>query len=150
MAEVICGGAEDSTPIVQAAFADLWNARAHFTNDSGSVHGWIFSILRTRAAAVAAGGPVRQFTRFDAGEIDAELQSATENVIRQNPNEIADAVAAALADAPIEQREVIALAFFGQLSPSEVAEQLGISPEAVEGRMRLGVNHLRERNFTWL
>lgn len=42
------------------------------------------------------------------------------------------------------QREVITLAFHGQLTQTEIAEQLGLPPGTVKGRMRLGLHKLRD------
>ena len=44
---------------------------------------------------------------------------------------------------PDEQREVIVLAYYGQLTHSEIATQLGLPPGTVKGRMRLGLEKLR-------
>ena len=49
-----------------------------------------------------------------------------------------------LADLPLPQREVVALAYFGQLSHSEIAQQLTLPIGTVKGRMRLGLTNLRE------
>jgi len=48
-----------------------------------------------------------------------------------------------LAQLPREQREVIALAFYGQLSHSEIAAHLGLPPGTVKGRMRSGLSRMR-------
>lgn len=40
---------------------------------------------------------------------------------------------------PEAQAEVITLAYFGGLSHTEIAEQLGLRPGTVKGRMRLGL-----------
>ena len=52
----------------------------------------------------------------------------------------------ALKGLPTEHAEVVALAFFGELSHAEIAAQLGLSKETVNGRMRLGLEKLR-RDF---
>lgn len=44
---------------------------------------------------------------------------------------------------PAAQAEVIVLAFYGGLSPAEIAAQLELPPGAVKGRMRLGLEKLR-------
>ena len=43
---------------------------------------------------------------------------------------------------PKAEAEVIALAYFGRLTPVEIAMQLGLSEERVDGRMRLGLRRL--------
>ncbi len=50
---------------------------------------------------------------------------------------------AALKQLPDAQAEVITLAFFGELSHSEIAAQLSLSEGTVKGRMRLGLHKLR-------
>jgi DNA-directed RNA polymerase specialized sigma24 family protein len=44
---------------------------------------------------------------------------------------------------PEAQREVITLAFYSELSHTEIAAHLGLPPGTVEGRMRLGLQRLR-------
>lgn len=46
---------------------------------------------------------------------------------------------------PPAQREVIALAYFGELSDSEIAGELSIPLGTVKGRMRLGLEKLRAK-----
>ena len=54
-----------------------------------------------------------------------------------------DALRAALKRLPPAQAEIITLAYFGELSHSEIAERLAIPPGTVKGRMRLGMRKLR-------
>jgi hypothetical protein len=54
-----------------------------------------------------------------------------------------------LAALPKTQREVIALAFYGQLSHSEISTHLDLPPGTVKGRMRLGLKaQKRDRPLT--
>jgi len=52
-----------------------------------------------------------------------------------------------LAQLPADQRQVIELAYFGGLTHSELAEQLGVPLGTVKGRLRLGLEKLRA---SWL
>lgn len=49
-----------------------------------------------------------------------------------------------LAKLPEAQREVITLAYYGELTHSEIAAQLDLPPGTVKGRMRLGLHKLRQ------
>jgi RNA polymerase sigma-70 factor (ECF subfamily) len=50
-----------------------------------------------------------------------------------------------LQDLPEEQREVIVLHVWGELSFEEVADALGISPNTAASRYRYGLSKLREQ-----
>ena len=49
----------------------------------------------------------------------------------------------ALARLPDAQREVITLAYFGEMTGEEIAKELSLPPGTVKGRMRLGLHKLR-------
>ena len=55
----------------------------------------------------------------------------------------AEALRLRLSDLPDDQAEVIALAYYGPLSHSEIAARLALPPGTVKGRMRLGLEKLR-------
>lgn len=73
--------------------------------------------------------------------------------LRAAPAEVADQPAehaephrlpSLLTRIPGPQREVFALAYYGKLTHTEIATQLGLPPGIVKGRMRLGLHRLRE------
>ena len=53
------------------------------------------------------------------------------------------AIRDALARLPATERDVIALAYFGELSASEIAQQLSLPVGTVKGRMRFGLDKLQ-------
>jgi len=55
----------------------------------------------------------------------------------------ADALRSALGQLPDAQAQVITLAFFGELTHTEIAKQLDLPSGTVKGRMRLGLEKLR-------
>jgi RNA polymerase sigma-70 factor (ECF subfamily) len=57
----------------------------------------------------------------------------------------AQARRASLQQLPDAQAEVIALAYYGELTHSEIATRLSLPPGTVKGRMRLGLNKLRDQ-----
>jgi RNA polymerase sigma-70 factor (ECF subfamily) len=66
--------------------------------------------------------------------------NVSDTVVRQDSAEHLHRSLVMLSD---EQREVITLAYYGQLSHTEIATQLGIPSGTVKGRMRLGLQKLR-------
>src|SRR6187551_3848292 len=54
-------------------------------------------------------------------------------------------VSSRAAGSEVTVEQVIALAFFGQLSHSEIAAQLNLPAGTVKGRMRLGLEQLRRQ-----
>lgn len=55
------------------------------------------------------------------------------------------ALRASLRQLPEAQAEAIVLAFYGELSPAEIATQLDLPVGTVKGRMRLGLETLRQK-----
>ena len=80
--------------------------------------------------------PLETATELPSHEGDPEEDSAG--------RERRQIVRAALATLPAEQREAIALAYFGGLSQSEIAEQLKAPLGTIKTRIRTGMLKLRE------
>jgi RNA polymerase sigma-70 factor (ECF subfamily) len=134
------GRAEES---VQEGFLSVWRSRDTYRPDGTSAGPWLLTVVRHRA--------------IDVGRRNAthRAQPVDEEVLERRPS--AEDVAGDAADRanardirvllnrlPDAQREVIVLAFYGQLTHSEIAGQLGVPVGTVKGRMRLGLHKLRE------
>jgi RNA polymerase sigma-70 factor (ECF subfamily) len=141
VARSCCAGAANAEEAVQDAFESIWKSRATYRAERGPVVAWAMAIVRYRAMAIAKG---RGRDAHGLVDVLPEAASAPDKAID-------DAVAAGEADhllellqrIPAAQREVIALAFFGQLTHTEIAEHLGLPTGTVKGRMRLGLDKLR-------
>jgi RNA polymerase sigma-70 factor (ECF subfamily) len=142
IARAVChdnGGAEEA---VQETFASIWKTRASYHSQIGRVAPWVLTIARYRAIDVA-----RRNGR------DAAHQTTDEPLYAVvAPSDVPQQAAAhaqtrhvlrLLAQLPDTQREVITLAFYGQLSHTEIAEHLDLPPGTIKGRMRLGLQRLR-------
>jgi RNA polymerase sigma-70 factor (ECF subfamily) len=114
--------AEDA---VQEGFLSIWRSRGSYRPDSASFAAWAMQIVRNRAIDLAR--------RDTSAHEDPAARDET------NP------MLTALRHLPEDQAEVIALAFYGELTHSEIAEQLSLSPGTVKGRMRLGLKKLRDQ-----
>lgn len=139
-ATIVGGTSDAANDVVRVAFGEAWETRSLYRSDSGSVHSWLFGLVRQVAADTREGGDLWGRTRF-SDQVPAENESDV-------GAETVDAIAALLDGAPSDQRETIALAFFGELSPAEIATHLHLSEETVEGRIRFGLAELRGRDFT--
>jgi RNA polymerase sigma-70 factor (ECF subfamily) len=128
--------------VVQDAFSSIWRASATYRPERATAAAWVLTVVRNQA--------------IDAARRDARLQarSAADTDLTAYPavhdvaGEALDRVTASeirglldrLSDA---QREVIVLAFYGQLSHSEIAQALGLPLGTVKARLRRGLHALR-------
>lgn len=133
------GRAEDA---VQEAFISIWRNRSTYDAGAGSLRAWLFGVVRHRAIDVA-----RRQKRHDLRRLDARhalsLAAADDIAGQTIAQSEARRMQQSLARLPAAQREVIALAFYGQMSHTEIAKHLGLPPGTVKGRMRTGLTQLR-------
>ena len=135
------GAAEDVT---QEAFISVWRSGARYDRARGSVRSWMLSIVRNRGidALRSRAGKAPKLT-FDDDEIleqrPAEERTDEEAMRRETASE----VRGALGELPGEQAKVLELAYFGGFSQSEIAQMLGVPLGTVKGRMRLGLEKIR-------
>jgi len=141
VARSIChddGRAQDA---VQEGFHAIWQSRDAYHPEDGSFKGWAMTVVRRRAIdSVRHEGsrpPIRE-DRPDAHDRD-QPGPHDEAVARDE----AASLQTAIKRLPERQAEVIGLAFFGELSHTEIAERLQLPTGTVKGRMRLGLEKLR-------
>ena len=126
---------------VQEAFMSIWITRMSY-QCCNNVAPWLLTVVRNRA--IDAGRRDRPHAAHRAG---AEyLHSAIA------PQDVCDEVlardrvrrlATLLAQLPRDQREVIRLAFYDQLTHREIASRLDLPLGTVKGRIRLAIVRLR-------
>lgn len=138
----MCARRAVAEEVVQEAFLSFWRSRASFDRRRGSVRTWVLGIVRNRAIDVLRQSGVHEIaTTSDQGL--AELLEANELTEREvGMRERARALRAALDGLPPEQSRVIALAFYGGYSHSEIASMLDTPVGTVKGRMRLGLRKM--------
>lgn len=133
------GRAQDAT---QEAFLSVWKSAADYRAQRGTVAAWLLTIVRYRAIDL-----VRRNGRHDTDLASDDWLDGC-----AAPDDVHDAAVkredarrlqAALTSLPDAQQEVITLAFYGQLSHTEIATQLGLPSGTIKGRMRLGLEKLR-------
>jgi len=140
----MCGRRELAEDVVQEVLLSLWRSGMPYDRARGSVRGWMLGAVHHKAVDA-----LRRNTAKTG--LDVHDDAATERIPARERTPIeaerradAESVRDALTGLPSEQRRVIELAYFGGFTHSEIAELLALPAGTVKGRMRLGLNRLRD------
>ncbi len=126
---------------VQDAFLSVWRSAAGYRPQRGTVAAWLLTIVRYRAIDLARRKDSQDIHMASDAWLDA--CAAPDDVHNTAvKREEARQLRAALTALPDAQQEVITLAFYGQLSHTEIATQLRLPSGTIKGRMRLGLETL--------
>lgn len=134
-------GAED---VSQDAFLSIWRSRLRYQSDRGSVRTWVLGIVHHRAIDALRRNLVHDRRRSSAEGIEERFEAPERTDGEVARREEAREVRAALETLPSEQCRVIELAYFGGFSHSKIADMLDMPIGTVKGRMRLGLDKLRQ------
>jgi len=142
VARSVCRDDGRAEEAVQEAFISIWKARANYQTHEGTVAPWVLTVVRCRAIDVARRNGPHARHRASADSLP---------VVRTQigvPEQVAERARAhdlliLLARLPDAQREVITLAFYGELTHDEIAARLQLPLGTVKGRMRLGLSRMR-------
>jgi len=138
-------GAED---VVQLAFLRFWR---QYPQAQPEQYGLLFAAVRTEALNVLRSA-LRRSQREDLYSVDvlnfrdsAALEQSWQNWFEagEEAGARAERVQAALGKIPAEQREVIVMKVWGELTFAQIAEALKESANTVASRYRLGMNALK-------
>jgi RNA polymerase sigma-70 factor (ECF subfamily) len=145
IARAICRNQSCAEDAVQEGFLAIWRSRANYRPDAGSFQAWSMRIVRNRAIDSCRRAAVRPQTQtndacHDQLQIDPNPTTPQGAVVAQSERE---GLITSLRQLPEAQAKVIVLAFFGELSHSEIAKLLGLPHGTVKGRVRLGLEKLR-------
>lgn len=133
--------AETADDIAQETMLTVWRKGHLFAAEKGSIATWIYTIARNLRIDRARRHVV--WLPYDDGYGDQASgeELAEERLVREEEEA---GVLAALADLPLEQREVIQLAFVDGLSHSKIARKLRLPLGTVKSRVRLAYQKLRD------
>jgi RNA polymerase sigma-70 factor, ECF subfamily len=142
VARAVCREDGRAQEAVQDGFLAVWNSRASYRRQQGTVAGWLLTVVRYRAIDLARRNG--QHASRHASEDQLETHPAADDpFVTVAQRDDAQRLQALLAMLPDAQAEVITLAYYGQLSHTEIAAQLDLPTGTVKGRMRLGLQKLR-------
>jgi RNA polymerase sigma-70 factor (ECF subfamily) len=135
------GNHHDAEELVQQVFVRAWKGRAGFDPARGSLGGWLLGIARRLIA-----------DRYASLDRDRKVIAAAESIAPpatdvKSVDRVVDRVVVGdeVNRLPDEQRMVLRLAFYGDLSHSEIAATTGIPIGTVKSHIRRALILLRKR-----
>lgn len=129
---------------VQEAFLQLWRAPERYDQTRSTVRRWLLTMVHGRAVDLVRREQAhRRRAEGAAASIEVEPDHADEVATSIDRPGEQEAVRAALAVLPDEQRAVIDLMYFQGVSQTGVAERLGIPLGTVKSRSLLAMRKLR-------
>lgn len=135
----------EAQDLSQEIFLQVWNTAASYESSRGSVFSWVITLARNRA--IDRLRMRRRRAELLAGAA-LELQPAplqeTDSAAALGLREQSDAVRAALARLPVDQRQAIELAYFGSLTQQEIADHLHEPLGTIKARIRRGLLRLKD------
>jgi RNA polymerase sigma-70 factor (ECF subfamily) len=139
LAVAVLGDGMGAQEVTQDVFMKVWQSPNLYYREDGRFVGWLLTITRRLAI-----DRLRHEQRRSGKSISIDLDDFPE--LRDTaPDEEARwrELRHMMDELPVEQREVILLAYYRGLSQSEIAEHLGLPLGTVKTRLRLGMDKLR-------
>jgi RNA polymerase sigma-70 factor, ECF subfamily len=130
--------------ITQEAFLSIWRSRLRYEPARGSVRTWVLGIVHHRGVDGLRRHAVHDRRRAGMEGVEERFEAPERTEVEAARRQEARSVRDALQALPNEQAKVIELAYFGGFSHSQIADMLGMPLGTVKGRMRLGLEKLRQ------
>ena len=142
---LLAGDASAAEDIVNEAFCAIWTQAGHFSG-AGSAEGWIRRIVRNKAFDVLRASD--HTVEIDGNDFDAAVLRALEDpgatpVEALQMSRDAQALALCMSELDSVHRQVVGMAFFHDLSHSELAQQLALPIGTVKTWIRRSLERLR-------
>ncbi|MEU6144434.1 sigma-70 family RNA polymerase sigma factor [Streptomyces sp. NPDC047081] len=136
------GDTQDAEDVTQQVFLGVWRGRAGYRAERGSFAGWLVGITRRKIADTLSA---RTRGRELLGAAGAALLVSDPG--RERPEAVLDRVLLRqeLAGLPAPQQRVLRLAFYEDLTQTQIAERTGWPLGTVKSHARRGLRRLRDR-----
>jgi RNA polymerase sigma-70 factor, ECF subfamily len=145
----MCGRRSVAEDVAQEAFLSIWRSGARYDRSRGSVRTWTLGIVHNRAIDALRRSGVQERRRVSDEGVEEGLVAPERTDAQAIENATSHEIRGALGELPPEQRRVIELAYFGGFTHIEIASMLGAPVGTVKGRMRLGLQKLRDQLHDW-
>lgn len=129
--------------VTQDIFLKIWDQPDSWDSTRGKLLNWLMTV--TRYTAIDRLRKEQRRPSWSAVDIEDVLNMSGKNGLLDEQD--AMLLRTLIQQLPSAQTEAIELAFFGGMSHSEIAEQLGLPLGTVKTRLRLGLEKLREMWF---
>jgi RNA polymerase sigma-70 factor, ECF subfamily len=138
----ILRSASDAEEAVQQAWVQVWKSAERYEPRRGPVAAWLLTVTRTRALDLYRSLSSRKRAE---GQVDPEpVNTPADPASAATRGQLSQRVRKALGSLPIQQRQVLEIAYFEGLSQSEIATRLGAPLGTVKSWTRQGLLRLRE------
>ena len=132
--------------VTQDTFFNVWRRAGSYKSNRGKVTSWLFSIAHNRTI-----DELRKRRReYNRVQYDVDLTNKPTESRSDDPTEYVSVqyegsrLKSALMTLRPEQRDVVVLAYFGEMTHSEISRELDQPLGTVKTRMRLAMKKLRE------
>ena len=138
------GGHNEAQDIMQEAFMRFWQARERARDPAA----YMYACVRNCALeSRRSGGRRERREQAAVRERPAHVEAAFEALPEKD--EFRRSVEAALERLPEEQRQVLVLKIWGELTFEQVAEVMEVPPSTAASRFRYGLTALRRELKEW-
>lgn len=144
----ILGDASDAADLLQEIFFSVWQNAERYDSSRGSELAWLVTMARSRAIDRLRS---RQTRSLREGESATQIYVVDSSVDKRTAEgdvvlkELSDLVREAMRELPVEQRQVIELAYFQGKSQSQIAQELATPLGSIKTRVQLAMKKLRNR-----
>jgi RNA polymerase sigma-70 factor (ECF subfamily) len=128
--------------LTQEVMVTLWRKAEQFDRSKSSVATWLYRIARNRRIDMLRRNRSEPLDSEEAAQVPSEAAAADDAMDSMQRE---DRVRAAMETLPPEQLALIRLAFFENLSHSDIAEKLSLPLGTVKSRIRLAFTRLRRQ-----
>ena len=142
----ILGDRDIADEVTLDVYMEVWKRAANFNSGRGTPLAWLLNMARSRAIDRLRSGARRRKHEVAFPDFDtlAKADRGQHPGADAESRELKHQIGTALADLPVEQKEVLELAYFEGLSHAQIAERLEEPLGTVKTRIRLAMNKLRD------
>lgn len=135
---------QDAEDLYQDAFLKVWSSAESYRAERGDVRKWIFTLARNRNIDLLRSQAAHRRALAKAGA-EAQRSQPSESFELYWREFQGEQVREALRELPHTQRMVLTLSHFCELTHAQISEVLCVPLGTVKGRMRLGLEKLRNQ-----